>query len=322
MPVRRQLAGATLVAASAVAFSSAGYFTRLISVDVWTMLFWRGVFAFGFVLLLAAARNGRRTADAFRSLGRAGVLAVVFSSCGMICYLAALRLTSVADVAVVYGSVPFVTAGLAWFAIRERTSRSTLMLSLVALAGVGVTFASAGGSHDLSGDALALAMTCLVALMVIALRRSHAGDALPVACLSSLLTAVAVLPLASPLRVSRDDLAELALFGCAQLGVGLALLAAGARLVPSSHAALISLLDLPLAPLWVWIAFGETPSSAAFVGGALVIAAVIAHIRLAQRDAARGRDTTLSLEHGGDVAADEGEQTVAIELAEAARRSA
>jgi len=320
MPVGRRIAGATLVAASAVAFSSAGYFTRLISVDVWTMLFWRGAFAFGFVLLLAAARNGRRTADAFRSLGRAGVLAVVFSSSGMICYLGALRLTSVADVAVVYGTAPFVTAGLAWLVIRERTSRSTLLLSLVALVGVALTFASAGGSHDLAGDALALVMTGLVALMVIALRRSRAGDALPVACLSSLLTAVAVLPLASPLAVSWVDLAELALFGCAQLGVGLALLAAGARLVPSSDAALISLLDLPLAPLWVWIAFGETPSGAAFAGGALVIAAVVVHVRLTQRDA-RSRRMPASVEHDRDVASEEAEQTVAVELAEAAPRS-
>jgi hypothetical protein len=36
--------GLTLVVLSAVAFSTAGFFTRLIEVDVWTMLFWRGLF--------------------------------------------------------------------------------------------------------------------------------------------------------------------------------------------------------------------------------------------------------------------------------------
>ena len=36
--------GATLVVLSAFAFSTAGFFTRLIDTDVWTMLFWRGLF--------------------------------------------------------------------------------------------------------------------------------------------------------------------------------------------------------------------------------------------------------------------------------------
>lgn len=101
---------------------------------------------------------------------------------------------------------------------------------------------------------------------------------MPVACMSSLLTAAAVIPIASPLSASRTDLGELALFGCGQLGIGLALLAAGARLLPASHTALISLLDLPLAPLWVWIAFSEVPSSAAYVGGTLVVVAVVLHV--------------------------------------------
>ncbi len=37
-------AGSTIVAISAVMFSTAGLFIRLIVVDVWTMLFWRGLF--------------------------------------------------------------------------------------------------------------------------------------------------------------------------------------------------------------------------------------------------------------------------------------
>lgn len=32
---------------------------------------------------------------------------------------------------------------------------------------------------------------------------------------------------------------------------------------------------MPLAPIWVWIAFAETPSSATVAGGVTVIAAVI-----------------------------------------------
>lgn len=41
----RHAQGILLITLSAVAYSSAGFFTRLIHLDAWTMLFWRGLFA-------------------------------------------------------------------------------------------------------------------------------------------------------------------------------------------------------------------------------------------------------------------------------------
>jgi hypothetical protein len=37
--------GSLVVAVSATAYSTAGFFTRLIDLDIWTVLFWRGLFA-------------------------------------------------------------------------------------------------------------------------------------------------------------------------------------------------------------------------------------------------------------------------------------
>jgi drug/metabolite transporter (DMT)-like permease len=39
-------------------------------------------------------------------------------------------------------------------------------------------------------------------------------------------------------------------------------------------------LDAPLAPLWVWLAFRETPSASTLIGGAIVFAAVGIHLLL------------------------------------------
>ncbi|MCE2512351.1 MAG: EamA/RhaT family transporter, partial [Acidimicrobiia bacterium] len=49
-----------LIALSAVSYSTAGLFTRVISTDLWTMLFFRGMFASLFlVLYLAYVYRGR-----------------------------------------------------------------------------------------------------------------------------------------------------------------------------------------------------------------------------------------------------------------------
>jgi len=58
--------GVALVTLSAVIWSTAGFFTRLIATDTWTLLFWRSVF--GAVFLLAALVWQERS-GALRAIG-------------------------------------------------------------------------------------------------------------------------------------------------------------------------------------------------------------------------------------------------------------
>ena len=278
--------GVVLVAGSAVAYSSAGFFTRLIHVDLWTLIFWRGLFSTAFLLVFALARHRRRTVSAFRSLDRAAWVAAGFSTAAMFCYLAALRDTSVADVAIIYGTAPFVTAAVALVVLGERSTRATLWCSVLALAGVVLMF---GGSHfptNLGGDLLAFAMTALMASMIIATRYSRSASALPIAALSSLAGSIVAAPLAHPAGPNGLQFGELALFGITQLGLGLLLLTAGAQRLSASRVALVGGLDVPLAPVWVWLAFGEVPGAAAVAGGFAVVAAVVVNT-LVSRPASR-----------------------------------
>jgi drug/metabolite transporter (DMT)-like permease len=48
--------------------------------------------------------------------------------------------------------------------------------------------------------------------------------------------------------------------------------------LPPIETALIGSLDAPLAPLWVWLAFKETPSASTLIGGSIVFAAVGVHL--------------------------------------------
>ena len=66
--------------------------------------------------------------------------------------------------------------------------------------------------------------------------------------------------------------------GAFQMGIGLALFAVGARLINAAEVALITLLEVVLGPLWVWIAFSETPDTATLVGGLVVLVAVIVQV--------------------------------------------
>lgn len=275
--------GALLVVVAAVAFSTAGLFTRLITNDVWTILFWRGLFGGLLIASYIGWKCRAATAGAFGSIGWAGLAAAACSTVATICFVTALRQTTVADVTVIYATAPFVAAMIAWAWMRERQSRVTLVASGVALLGVVVMFGAALSAGHALGDLLALAMTCLMALMMVIIRKNRQVSMLPAACLSAFACALAVLPLAHPAEVTAREFLCLGLFGTTQFGLGLLLLTIGSRLISATRASLLANLELPFAPLWVWLAFGEVPSWLTCVGGATVLTAVLVDLGVGYR---------------------------------------
>jgi drug/metabolite transporter (DMT)-like permease len=276
--------GDTLVLASAVAFSTAGYFARLIEQDVWTVLFWRGIF--GGLLIggyIIWCHRGA-TLAAIRSIGLVGLFAAACSTVATICFVNALRLTTVADVNIIYATSPFVAAGLAWAWTGARERRSTLLASLATLVGVAVMFGAAWHDSHIAGDLLAVAMTVLMAMMMVVIRHRRSVSMLPAACLSAFLSAVAVLPVAHPATAFGPHFIWFVLFGTTQFGLGLLLLTMGTRLISATRSALISALEVPLACVWVWAAFNEVPSLASCAGGAIVMLAVVADLMFGGTD--------------------------------------
>lgn len=127
--------GLLLVTGAAVAWSTAGFFTRLISLDSWTIMVWRGLFAALGLLITVVLIEGWPGLRRFRA---PGLLLAAISALGMVLFITALRHTTVAHVGVIYAAVPFVGAGMAWVVLREVPSRGAITASLVALVGVAV----------------------------------------------------------------------------------------------------------------------------------------------------------------------------------------
>jgi drug/metabolite transporter (DMT)-like permease len=277
--------GIVLVTTAAMAWSTAGYFTRLIPVGLWTMLVWRNVFGAAFITLYLAAIRRRAVIAGFAQLGAVGWFAAAVNGLSMICFLAALRRTSVANVAIIYATAPFIAAAIAWVGFRDAASRRTLLAGLLALMGVAITVGGAPHAGALSGDLLAILMTIGLSTFTVIVRHHRNASMVSAAAASAWLGALIGLPFASSLAVGTHQLTNLALFGVTSFGLGLVLYTIGARRLHPSRAALISALETPLAPIWVWLAFDQKPAAASFVGGAIVIVAVLANILRGQAPA-------------------------------------
>lgn len=286
---RQHHLGLLLVTGSAIAYSTAGFFTRLIPLDVWSLLFWRGLFAGVFMLLLLAAR-GLRKDGRLKPMGRPGWIIAGLSTLGMVCFLNALRAAPVADVALIYAVVPFVTAILAWVTLGERSRWRTISASILAMIGVVIMVGNGWSAGHWRGDLLALGMTCAMAALTVAIRRYRDIDSVQVAAASCFLASLVAAPFAAISAVTHAEIVHLMLFGVAQMGLGFLLLAAGTKRVSAMESALIGALDAPLAPLWVWLAFGETVSPASWLGGAIILIAVCGDIALANCSAYRNAE--------------------------------
>lgn len=150
-----------------------------------------------------------------------------------------------------------------------------LVASGITLVGVVVMASGAIGAGHLTGDLLAFGMTLTFALTMVLMRRGRQVSMLPAVAVSCFMTSLVAWPFARTGPITELPVLHLILFGVVQLGLGLMLLTLGMRRVESGRAALIGLLDAPLAPVWVWLAFDEVPPMLTLIGGGIVTAAVL-----------------------------------------------
>ena len=113
------------------------------------------------------------------------------------------------------------------------------------------------------------------AVAIVLFRRHREVSLLPGVTLAMLLAAGLAAPLASFAALTARDAGLIGFFGAGQLGLGLALFASGARLIPAAQTAMFAVLEPVLGPVWVWLALAEQPSPAGFLGGATVIGALV-----------------------------------------------
>jgi drug/metabolite transporter (DMT)-like permease len=279
---RNHLLGVIFVTAGAVTWSSAGFFTRLINLDYPTMIAGRGIFGAVGMLAIIIAFAPRTWTSQFRNMERWDGLFVVNYIFGTICYVSSLGQTSIAHNAVIFATLPFIAALLGWMFLKTLPSREAIFSSLIAMIGV-VVMVGFSSDGALLGDILSFLGTASMAASMIIVRRYPTVNIPAGSTIASFVSGVIVLPFADLAMVTPTHFLYLVLFGLLNASAGLTLYSLGSRRLPPMETALISLLDTPLSPFWVWLAFGEKMGPQTLMGGLIVLFAVILHIVLSQR---------------------------------------
>ena len=269
--------GPLLVAGAAACWSSGGLIARLVTTSPWTTSLWRSLFASVFLVLVLWIVRRRSIFAQWRAGGGPVVAVAVCMAVASTCFILSLAHTSVAKTLILMSMGPYVAALLGWTLLGERVAPRTWLTMGVALAGAVVMVSDSYRRGAMLGDLLAVAMAGSFAVATVLVRRHPEIQMAPAAALATALTALIALPFADPLATTSRDLALRAFFGVGQFGVGFLLFMAGARLIPVAESSLIGMLETVLGPLWVWLALNERPGAASLMGGALILAALLAN---------------------------------------------
>ena len=282
--------GLLLVGTAALLWSFGGTIARFIHApDSWTVVFWRSYFATVFLLLFMAVQHGPQgTVDHFRRMGWPGVAVGVCFCIASTSFVVALAHTTVANILLMQAGAPLFAALISFLVFREIVSVGTWIAIAAVIAGVAIMVSqSFTGDVSLIGDGLVLLITICFSIATVVTRRHHTIEMVPAVCLGVALAALFSGIMTSDFSVSGVDFAWLILFGAVNLGFGLAVFVIGARAVAAPLAALISTLELVLAPIWVWLVHGEIPTKMTIIGGSVVFLALLGHVLMQFRSARR-----------------------------------
>ena len=245
----------------------------------WAVLAWRSLALLPVLLVFMAWRTGGSPWPVIRKAGLAGVLGGIGLVAAMGGAILAFQTTTVANAAFLFAAAPFLAAVLGRIILGEVVAPRTWGAIALALVGIFVMVGDGLAAGALLGNVSALISALGFAAFSVALRWRRVEDSLPASILGAGFAAVAgalaTVTLGQPLIIPATDLMWCVVMGIGTLAAGMVLYTFGSRVVPSAELTLLSNTEVLLAPFWVWLILGETASPATFVGGGVVLVAIL-----------------------------------------------
>jgi drug/metabolite transporter (DMT)-like permease len=270
-----------LVLVAGVLWSIAGLVVRLMNdASEWQILFYRSVFLIVALITYLTARNRGGLMPAFSAAGANAVWAGLFLGLGFASWIFAMTHTTIANALFILASSPLLAALVAKLLLGEAIRRITMACMIVSMLGIALMVGEGVVIGTLAGNLMALGASFAFALFTVTLRKGRAVDMTPAVCWAGIWAMLlAAMMLAITRRgfiISSHDLALCGMLGFVQVGLGLILFIIGSRHIPAGELTLLSMTEVVLGPVWVWIGVGEVPTRLTIVGGLIVLGAISA----------------------------------------------
>ena len=276
-PRNEKVKGTLLMVSAMVILSPDALLISLISVDPWTLVFWRGLLTACTLSVTLVCSHGKGVFREVFRMGSAGILAGFLFGASTVSFVMSIRLTTAANTLVIVAATPLFAAILTRIFLAERVPVRTWVAVITGFSGIIVIFSGSLSTGSALGDLLALATALIMATNFVIIRSHRKVSMIPAVVLSGILTTLFTIFITDPLSVGASDMLLLAVLGSVVMPIPLAIFTVAPKLIPAAEVSLIMLLETFLGPLWVWLVIGQRPAGETVLGGGLLVTTLVVH---------------------------------------------
>ena len=243
--------------------------------DIWQILFWR---AFFFSITLSFFLYFIYKNEALliiKKSGIPGVIGGITMAIGFTAYVFAMSETTVANVLFIISTQTIWLALFGYFFLKEKISFKTFLSIILAITGISVMIGGSLSAGSMQGNLVALFIPINFAFLILLIRKYSNLDLIPALFYGGLIITIVAFFMSETILISRHNLLIGFLLGTFQHAFGFICIVIAARSTPAVVVGLLMLTETLLGPFWVWIFLNEIPPLSVFIGGSIIILAVI-----------------------------------------------
>jgi drug/metabolite transporter (DMT)-like permease len=259
--------GVLMTLAAAIVWSTGGLLIKWVTLDAFTILFYRSLYA-GLFLLIVFRR------EALKIDKRILLVSLCYAPL-LICFVSATKLTTAANAIFLQYIAPAIVLVVEPRLFKTKIKRYNSITVVVCLLGLSFFLFEQKDEHHWLGDGIAFLSGLFAAGLFLSLKMCNRSQQMSGITLGNLWIVLITLPwfLSSPSPTGNEHL-MLGFLGFIQIGLGYVLFTYGQRRITATESALIAMLEPILNPVWVMIGYHEIPSVWSIAGGIIILTAL------------------------------------------------
>ena len=243
--------------------------------NVWQILFWRAFFMTLTIAVFLLLIYKQQTITIIKKSGFPGLIGGFIFSTSFAAYIIAISQSTVANVLFIISTQTIWLALFGYIFLREKISFKTFLSILLAMLGIFIMVRGSLNIEALFGNLVALTIPVNFAVIVLIIRKYPNLDMVPMLFYAGVFSCIYGLVMSDTIIVSSHDVFMGFLIGTFQHAFGFICVTIGSRSTPSVVVGLLMLTETLFGPLWVWLFINETPPLTVFIGGFIILSAVV-----------------------------------------------
>ncbi len=243
--------------------------------NVWQILFLRSFFFIIALSLFLTLTYKNRVIKIIKDSGVPGILGGFVMSFSFVAFIIAMNNTTVANVVFIISTQTMFLAIFGFFYLKEKVSLIGSSSIFLAMSGILIMVGDSISTGSLFGNLVALVIPINFAIYVMIIRKNSNLDMVPAMLYSGIFSLIYGAILSNSFEFTSHDLFMGFLLGVPQLALGFICITIGSRTTASATVGLLMLMETLCGPLWVWLFLNEIPPISVFIGGTVIISAII-----------------------------------------------